>query len=73
MGHNAPRSGQRRPLWPLLAVGAIIVLQLLCLQAALHRLAWARYAEVQPAVIGTIVLALASWGIYRLAAPEKRF
>ncbi len=66
--------GSRHPyadpgLWSLLSIALIVLLQVVLLQVALNRLVWGFYGEVIPPVIGSLLLVILSWFLYRRVPP----
>lgn len=65
MAHEPAHPNAESHLWPLLSMGAILVLKVVLLQVAVNRLAWGMYAEVFSPAVATVALSLVAWFLYR--------
>lgn len=58
-------------IWPVATVGVILALQVVLMQITLNRLEAGEYASVFSPAVAILVLALASWLIYRQLDRER--
>lgn len=64
MAHEKSHPRAEPFLWPVLAMGGILALQVALLQVAVNRLAWGLYPAVLAPAAGVAGLALVAWLFY---------
>ncbi len=72
MAHERGHPRAEPQLWPLVAMSAILAVQVVLMQVALNRLIWGMYLSVYAPAAATLGLSLIAWLLYRAVDEDRR-